>query len=285
MIIMAVAFDWAPRTNLSSQNSAGGLYSSPKDMSTLGRAILNSTLLPPALTRRWMKPASHTSSLTYAVGAPWEIFSFQEQGRVIDLYTKEGDVGNYSAMLALSPDHNVGFTILAAGVDKVASLSDVVASAIIPALEQAGKEQADKTFGGTYSSSGDSKLNSSITITTDGGPGLKVECWISNSTDMFELIMPLVGAPQLSDVSVRLYPTGLKSPSQVSFRAVIQSLSSSSSSIGPFTRSCSTWETVDTFHYGNVGVDEFVFQLDQTTGEAVSVSPRALRVSLSETST
>ena len=34
---------------------AGGLYSSSKDMAAIGRAILNSTLLPPAVTRRWVR--------------------------------------------------------------------------------------------------------------------------------------------------------------------------------------------------------------------------------------
>lgn len=35
--------------------------------------------------------------------------------RVVDIYSKGGDVGVYSTILALIPDHDIGFTILAAG--------------------------------------------------------------------------------------------------------------------------------------------------------------------------
>jgi hypothetical protein len=272
-------------------NSAGGLYSSTKDMSTLGRAILNSTLLSPAATRRWMKPASHTSSLDFAVGAPWEIFSVHQSGRTVDLYTKAGDFGNYSSMTALSPDHNVGFTILAAGdgtTALVAALSDAITGEIVPALEQAGKEEASKTFSGTYASL--PTTNSSITINTacDCAPGLKVERWISDSVDMFEVIARIVG---VEDVAIQLYPTGLRSPgpasSNVSFRAIFESSAPGQQAVkdaGPFTRSCSTWETVDRYVYGNVGIDEFLFEVDVATGDAVSISPRAVRETLPKSS-
>ncbi|RLL96047.1 hypothetical protein CFD26_101323 [Aspergillus turcosus] len=247
---------------LGDETPVGGLYSSARDMAAVGRAILNKTLLPPAVTRRWMKPATHTSSLNYAVGAPWEILSF-DYSRVIDLYTKSGDIGVYSATLVLSPDHDVGFTVLAAGNnthESVVLTSDLIAAALIPALEQSAKDQARQRFAGTYALK--HGYNSSITITTDEGPGLKVTSWISNSTNMFATIMDLEGLTDLSLVSVRLYPTGLKSPGQISFRAVIQQLPTSDG-IGPFTSSCITWFTVDLLVYGNVGLDEFVFELNE----------------------
>lgn len=265
-------------------------------MSTLGRAILDSNLLPRALTRRWMKPTTLTSSHAAAVGAPWEIFSFphEAEDRTIDLYTKSGDEGVYSSMIALSPDHDVGFTILVAGKNPTyvpLMFSDVVAAAIIPALEQAGKEEANKRFSGTYTSA---TMNSSMVIVTDDGPGLKVERWISNSTDMFDALAKAQNEGQHlssspSNMSIRLYPTGLYDMRRsISFRAIIQTLSPSSSSSsegkgtttgGPFMQSCMTWAEVDSLVYGSVGVDEFVFELDER-GDASSVSPRALRVSL-----
>ncbi|KAL1981851.1 hypothetical protein VTN96DRAFT_2096 [Rasamsonia emersonii] len=266
--------------DLGDEGPAGSIYSSTKDMSTLGRAILSNTLLPPALTRRWMKPATYSTSLGAGVGAPWEIFSFQESGRTVDLYTKSGDVGVYAAITALIPDYNVGFTILAAGGDSTSIpliFSDIIAANIIPALEQAGKEEANRSFSGTYAVT--SGLNSSITITVDDGPGLNVDRWISNSTDMFASLAVPYGVTSAKDLSIRLYPTGLQDPSssRISFRAVIQPLSSGG--IGPFTQACFTWAEVDGLVYGSVGVDEFLFELN-ATGNAVSVSPRALRVTL-----
>ncbi|KAB8232105.1 serine hydrolase domain-containing protein [Aspergillus alliaceus] len=259
---------------------AGGIYSSLKDMSTVGRAILNSTLLPLSLTRQWLKPASHTSYLSYSVGAPWEIYSFTEP-RMIDLYTKAGQIGLYSSMLAVSPDHDVGFAILAAGpgaAEVTTMVSDIIATTTVPALEQVAKEEAHKRFSGTYSLTNGSDF--SVTITVDGGPGLKVMQWINKSHNMSEAIKAAYGLTESTDVSIRLYPTGLQTSKKISFRSVIPSLiQGSSQGIGPFTRSCRTWMAVDGMVYGSVGVDEFVFEIDHR-GRATAVSPRAMRVSL-----
>ncbi|KAI9926587.1 hypothetical protein MW887_004355 [Aspergillus wentii] len=260
------------------ETPAGGLYSSVKDMSALGRAILTNKLLSPALTRRWMKPVTHTSSLAYSVGAPWEIYSFPSS-RVIDLYTKAGDLGGYSSVLALSPDHSVGFTILAAGTqettsttDVVSYLSDMISTTLIPALEDAAKIEAAARFTGVYAST---KTNSSLTLTADDGPGLKVQSWISNSDNLLGSLAQLKG---YGNLDIRLYPTGLESTNHVSFRAIIRDLSASRG-IGPTTNSCITWGTVDGMLYGSVGLDEFMFELNQS-GDVVGVSPGALRISL-----
>jgi hypothetical protein len=260
---------------------AGGLYASIKDLSTVGRSILNNTLLSPATTRRWLKPISHTASLSYAVGAPWEIFSFENiDGRTVDLYTKSGDLGAYSSMTALLPDYNVGFTILAAGggaTALVAALTDTVANSLIPALEEAAREGADNVYTGTYSA----QTNSSLVISIDDGPGLKVAEWISDSVDMSQVLEALNG---IDTPDIRLYPTGLQQKGNrclyQSFRAVFGSSAASGESIGPVTGSSITWQLVDSYKYGNVGVDEFLFELDAGTGEVVSVSPRTLRQTL-----
>jgi hypothetical protein len=247
-------------------------------MSTFGRTILNSTLLPQSTTRRWLKPLTHTSSLDYAVGAPWEILSFGNE-RPIDLYTKSGDIGTYSCVLSLDPDHNVGFVLLGAGNNTHVSLalaSDLVSENLLPALEKAAKNQAHARFAGTYALS---KGNSSITITTDNGPALVVTRWVNNGINMFPSYMALTGITDPSMLSIRLYPTGLESPGQLSFRAVIPP--PFPSGIGPFSSSCITWVTVDSQVYGNVGIDEFVFKLDKKRN-AVSISPRVLRTVLSK---
>jgi hypothetical protein len=248
-------------------------------MSAFGRAILNSTLLPKSTTRRWLKPLTHTSSLDYAVGAPWEILSFGNE-RPIDLYTKSGDIGTYSCVLALDPDHNAGFVLLGAGNSTHVSLalaSDFVSQSLLPALEQAAKSQAHARFAGTYALG---TGNSSITITTDDGPALVVTSWVNNGIDMFPSYMALNGITDPSMLSIRLYPTGLESPGQLSFRSVIPP--PLPSGIGPFSSSCISWVTADSQVYGNVGIDEFVFNLDGN-GNAVSVSPRVLRTVLSKT--
>lgn len=90
--------------------SSGGLFSTTNDLARFGVAILNSTLLSPLATRKWMKPTSHTASLTYSVGAPWEITRYvhpegtASAGKVTDLYTKLGDSGYYNGHMVLIPE-------------------------------------------------------------------------------------------------------------------------------------------------------------------------------------
>ncbi|KAL4982125.1 beta-lactamase/transpeptidase-like protein [Aspergillus falconensis] len=260
----------------------GGIYSSTKDLNALGRAILNSELLSPAMTRRWLKPRAHTADPAFSVGGPWEIFTLTEP-RVIDLYTKSGDLGSYSSMMGFSPDHDVGFTILAAGQgthNTVWALGDLISTIIIPALDAAGKEEAAPRFAGTYGSG-----NDTLKIITDDGPGLKVTEWKSKGKDMLESLNMLQWGGPYEDIDVRLYPSGLKSPGQagqksqtmVSFRSVVSSPVPVRA--GPMTRTCLAWLAVDGQVYGSVGIDEFVFQVGED-GDAVRVSPRVLRTSL-----
>ncbi|KAL4937357.1 hypothetical protein BDV06DRAFT_232649 [Aspergillus oleicola] len=254
----------------------GGIYSSTKDLSTLGRAILNHDLLSPALTRRWMKLVARTADRSISTGAPFEVYHLNEP-RAIDLFTKSGDIGAYSAMVGLSPDHEVGVTILAAGqrtTASVAALGDLFSTIIIPGLEDAAKDEAKRQFAGTYISKTDK-----LTLATDGGSGLRITEWKSRGKNMLEALASLQWVKPEGDIDVRLYPTGLKSGDKISFRAIVTAPSPTGPPNGPMTNVCVSWLTVDSPVYGSVAVDEFVFELGQA-GNAVTVSPRALRTSL-----
>ena len=219
-----------------------------------------------------MKPEIHTGSMTESVGRPWEIASY-EGDRRIDLYAKTGDLGLYSSILVLSPDHNVGFTILAAGegtTSSVGILSDLIVEKLIPALERSAKEEARKKYTGTYQLG---RNGSRITLTTDDGPGLKASQWRYNSLDMISAIASNEGA-DTSSMDIRLYPTGLGAPGRVGFRAIIQALSSAGG--GSFSGGCHAWTTTDALTYGNIALSEFVFNLSDD-GDVISISPLALR--------
>ncbi|CAG8382869.1 unnamed protein product [Penicillium salamii] len=260
--------------------SVGGIYSSTKDMATFGRAILSNTLIEPAITRRWLKPATHTSSLRSSVGAPWEIYSHSTPRRV-DLYSKAGDIGSYSSFLGLSPDHDTGFTILVAGSSNshqsTAVIADIVADTLLPTLDTVARNQALGRFGGDYElSTGGS--NSSIAISADDSPGLHIERWISDSVDMYETLMTLTGVTDASAISIRLQPNGLRSSGRIRFTAVIYTLETPPDA-GPISGSCVSWFLVDQFVYGNVGLSDFEFELDDN-GYATSISPQALRMTI-----
>ncbi|KAK5455217.1 hypothetical protein LTS15_005937 [Exophiala xenobiotica] len=197
--------------------SSGGLFSTTHDLAKFGIAILNSTLLPANATRKWMKPVSLTASLTYTVGAPWEIVRYihpdpsstastasdSATGKVSDLYTKSGDSGYYSSNIVLIPEYGAGFTILSASTNEslrgpVTNLVlDYMTNAVLPALEAQAAQEAKHNFVGTYESESTSTLNSSLTIAFNkstvvgGNGGLSISRWISNATDI--LASPLFG--------------------------------------------------------------------------------------------
>lgn len=54
--------------------------------------------------------------------APWEIFRYTvpingivNTSRIVDTYSKSGDIGLYSTVFGLVPDYNIGFSVLTAG--------------------------------------------------------------------------------------------------------------------------------------------------------------------------
>lgn len=179
------------------------MFSSTNDLTSIGRSILSSTLIKPAITRRWLKPRGFVSNLFNAVGAPWEILRLPfPNNRIVDLYPKEGDLPGYSGLFVLIPDFSIGFSILSAGANPTTNnviLADLVTDTLLPSIEAAAREEADVLYAGTYTSP-DKSLNSSITICTDAAkPGLGVTSWISNGTDM---INSPITAPE-----IRLYLT------------------------------------------------------------------------------
>ncbi|KAH7093426.1 beta-lactamase/transpeptidase-like protein [Paraphoma chrysanthemicola] len=254
----------------------GAAFSTANDMTAIGKAILSSSLLDSNTTRAWLQPTSHTSSLIGAVGLAWEIFRATlgpaENNRVVDLYTKSGNVGGYGANLVLVPDFGVGFVILSASRrGRVPfELSGVIVDHLLPALEEAARVEADEKYAGTYIAT--NGLNSSVTLsTTAGEPGLSIDSWFSNGTDI-RYDPRIFGAPQ----HFQVYPTNIKSKdgSEESWRTSFIALQD----VGPFS-ACPSWVVTDRPTYGVYGVDEFVFHLDGS-GKVTALELKALKITL-----
>ncbi|KAM5386937.1 hypothetical protein ACJZ2D_000230 [Fusarium nematophilum] len=199
---------------------SGGIYASGADLRAAGLSILNSELLSPATTQAWMKPLSGTGSLVELVGAPWEISRLMipvtpgsNRTRVSDLYTKAGGNGDYTAILALSPDHGIGYSILVAGSTATPArwpIRDLVGETFIPAAERAAAENAERNLAGTFVSESSDGTNLTLTV-DDGLPGLGLESFY---IDGVESRSTLMGMAEPADVLVRLYPTGPNSYSR-----------------------------------------------------------------------
>ncbi|KAJ5086370.1 alkaline D-peptidase [Penicillium alfredii] len=269
--------------------SSGGLFSTINDLAKVGTSILNSTLLPADKTRRWMKPVSFTSDLRYAAGRPWEIYRHvHPSGVVTDIYTKLGDSGYYTGLLALLPDFGVGFSILGASPHATRSaavqlVADLIADTVIPALMDQAKNEALDNFAGTYAPK-DKRFNTTLTLSVPTSakspPGLVVSQWISDGADLTALLPK--GLMETS--GIRLVPTiqdGAGS-GQVAFRAAtLNKPGPISGHLFSKLYDVEDWtSTLDMLTYGGLDLAEFVFHVDRKTGKADAVTPSAYRAKL-----
>ncbi|KAK7587980.1 hypothetical protein V3481_010666 [Fusarium oxysporum f. sp. vasinfectum] len=246
---------------------------------------------PPSETRSWMKPITHTADVHMSVGMPWEIRRTyiplgRSGARVVDLYTKNGAIGLYTAIFVLSPDHKIGYVALIAGANRAYLLSylpDLLAQTLLPAAENAARDTAVKRFAGTFKGP-----KSQLTVTMDDT--LVIRNWTRGDVDVIAMQAALTW-PGLNITPVlRLYPMGLKGNKRMSFRGVFEAQAVNESTaeaetnaidanIGPFSGGCLSWGGVDSLTYGNIGVDDFEFEVDGD-GNATGLVPRVMRETL-----
>ncbi|KAJ4294598.1 hypothetical protein N0V90_008289 [Kalmusia sp. IMI 367209] len=199
-------------------NSGGQYYSTTSILLAFSSSILSNSLLTPLQTRKWLKPVTFTSSEDTLIGI-FRVSNVSSDQRLIELYTKFGDIITYHTALALIPDYDLIITIPTAGPEANAQvttkmLSDI-ATTVLPAVEEAGKEESRGIYPGTYT---DSATNSSLSLTlskNDTAPGLETTSWIVRGVNVLRTYASFNLPPifPTSDVLVRfrLYPTNLAS--------------------------------------------------------------------------
>ncbi|WAO97383.1 Beta-lactamase domain-containing protein [Fusarium falciforme] len=257
----------------------GGMFSTAADLTTLGQSILRSSILPANETRAWLKPLSHTSELQMSIGMPWEIRRVllptspkSNKTRVVDLYTKNGMLGLYSAFFVLSPDHDFGFVILLAsessGLDMWPVLPSLMTDTLLPAVEEAAREEAKKRFAGSYKSAS-GKLEVGVDKEL---PGLSVRSWTRGKVDVLKTFETALG---MRSGGLRLYPSGLEGNGKIRFRGVYENEREVPipSSVDPWVDLCMSWGGVDALKYGGIGIDDFEFESDEG-GKATGIRPR-----------
>lgn len=199
--------------------------------------------------------------------------------RLVDLYSKSGDLGSYASLLALDVDHEFGFTIMAAGAKaghQRTQLASLIAETWVAALEDAAREEASTQLTGTFV---DKSQNSTLTLVVDADrPGISLKSFITRGVDFHTSLRAVMKIPAEEEVSIRLYPTGLSKGNTIGFRAVIEALPHPVDD-GAFSGNCQTWVAVDSLVYGSVGLDEFEIVVDRK-GNAVEVRARGFRENL-----
>lgn len=272
------------------------MYSSARDISILGHAILSSKLIKPSLTRRWLNPVTFSADFAASVGAPWGVRRIQldplnQPYRSISVYTKAGTFRHYTAFLTLLKEFNLGFTIMMAGVSMLSNfmIADTLGAFLIPAYDAASRDEADALYSGIYVSDGKSSMtNSSMIIATDPGkPGLGIMSWLSNGTNMIEMALQLQTGSNATfpKAETRLYYTQLETKAKngqkrQSWKAVFEDTGfPASPGPMPFSTGCGAWVGLTGVTYGSLPLDEFDFDFD-SSGKVVSVTNLALRSTL-----
>lgn len=216
--------------------------------------------------------------------APWEIFRLPvpvntliNSSRIVDTYSKSGDIGLYSTFFGLIPDYNIGISVLAAGDSpnrQIPPVRGTLVDIFFKAAEAAAKQQASTAFTGTFSARGG--LNSSITFEVDGGPGVHITQWTSNSTNFLKNEW-LAGYDDF-----RLYPTTLSHKSAddplTYYKFHMVSLQNGGEPVtgDPWAEFNEYWFQLDGADYNNLATDAFVVGFD-AAGRVMSVASQALR--------
>jgi hypothetical protein len=229
-----------------------------------------------------MKPRSFTSSTGIFVGRPWEIVrgtNLTSDGRVIEIYTKTGNLYEYTNILVLVPDYDLVLAINMAGAHSSIPAIQVILSQILtqilPAVDEIGKTTAAKKYTGTFTSG----AGSTITLSVDDY-GLQVTKFTANGVDVSSGYSALQGADV--NTTTRLYPTNLSSTNKTSWRAIYQTLSAEElagfdSKLFFPQGSCQSWATLSLPTYGMQSLDHFVFEQDES-GILQSVDAKAWEI-------
>ncbi|RKL20380.1 hypothetical protein BFJ68_g3086 [Fusarium oxysporum] len=255
--------------------------------------------LTPVQTRKWMKPEANTASWGYQVGGPWEILrgdNITSDGRLIDIYTKSGDLGLYHSQTVLIPDYDIVISIMSGGLEATANpyVTGTILSAVLqnllPAIEKVGRDDTKEAFAGDYE---DKETNSTITFAMDSGPGLKIKSWQIRGFDVLNNIgnynfnaLESNASTKTPYVDARVYPSNLNKKSQTAWRAVFDRTNSTAdaeydSALFFKDGTCQTWFQQDRMVYDYLPLDLFVF-VEGEEGVSEAVRSPAFNVTLTK---
>ncbi|RYP17573.1 hypothetical protein DL765_004428 [Monosporascus sp. GIB2] len=154
----------------------------------LRRRYPNKKLVSPSAARRWLKPWAQTSSRGTLIGASWEVCrvsNLTKDERLIELYSKGGDVFTYHAHFTLIPEYDLVMMTRVTGPEvsggAVQTATGEVLKALLPAIEPAGKGDAEVSYAETYV---DKVTTSTLSLSLDDNPGSSQANWIVRGVDI-----------------------------------------------------------------------------------------------------
>ena len=107
---------------------------------------------------------------------------------IIDLYAKDGAAQGYLARFILIEQYGIGIVVLTAGPGEVLNpLAEAILATIVPAAEEEARVQAKKYVGNFSTPSNTTpELATNLSLSIDQGPGIKIDHFYHNNSDMLE---------------------------------------------------------------------------------------------------
>lgn len=245
---------------------SGGLWSTPNELYLFAQALRNNELLCETETKRWLQPRAFLPSLHQLVGAPWEILRPTDLdikvSRPIDIYTKSGGVAGYTSYLILIPEYDATITMNVAGNKATTAIQDLlpeVVKAISKFADGLARDQALKKYVGTYK--GPSGSNSTLALSLDDGPGLKVSAFTMNGAPVVAGIATLQQLP--ANASARIYPSaqGHGDSKKEVWKLLVEKPAGFINSWAEMD--CATWLTLDPTRYNGLPLDTIHMKMEE----------------------
>ncbi|KAF4451531.1 Beta-lactamase-like protein 2 [Fusarium austroafricanum] len=291
MFIPAGSADW--NQDIGVLGPSGEFGASTSDLLKFMTGILDNKAMSASATRRWLKPNTFISTWAASVGSPWEIYrvdNLTSDGRIIDIYTKAGEISSYHSFMTMLPEFGLTISFLSAGPEVSPYLSYLtslnIVEGLIPVMDMAARDEAKARFAGKYI---DKKTGSEVILSLDQGPGLVLSNWTARKFDVLPNINRFQPGNYNSTAdsglkSLRMYPTGIENKARAAWRAVIPSITDEQAEmLQNLTKvqgvTCITWHTQDRPSYNEFAIDHFEFKYGED-GSAVSIKSKMFDVEM-----
>lgn len=233
------------------------------------------------------------------MGLPWEIFRADEltpdHPHVVDIYAKGGGAYGYRAQIAALDEYGLGLVLLTAGDGTALTyLYDAILGTVVPAVDKAAREQAEK-YTGTFSADSDGvpvvaeleQDEDSVLITSLTRNGSDI---IAGIQEIFNQGLGSIVGFTVS--TPRLFPTDIEEQTTQDGKEVVREdwrmmwgdaqfgESGELPGQGVTRGDCLMWTVADWSHYGKEPLDRFVFVRDVETGEVLGLEAPFLRAGL-----
>nr|A0A3G1DJI3.1 RecName: Full=Probable hydrolase M10; AltName: Full=Squalestatin S1 biosynthesis cluster protein M10; Flags: Precursor [Phoma sp. MF5453]AMY15067.1 hydrolase [Phoma sp. MF5453] len=177
-------------------NPSVGLYSTPRDISTLLRWTLNES---PSSLLNWFAPGFYAVGSHSLIGMPWNIFRttapLSIPNRPTTFNTVVGTLGPYTSVVVVMPEYDLAVSLMMNGA--LGHPHDILAKVTFPLVRAADKialEKVRDNYAGTYKAEPRQKINSSITLSVSPDHGLYISELISNGSSILPVMERLASS-------------------------------------------------------------------------------------------